>query len=105
MKRIIICLYAILVGISFIGCVEDTGNYNYEDPSIIAPTIKSGIEESYSVLVLENLVIDPVIEGDESQYDYDWYVYPRTITSRTPSDTLGVSKKTQLYRLFGAWNL
>lgn len=93
MKQIIIYLYAILLGVSFVGCVEDTGNYDYEDPAVVAPTIKSGIEENYSVLVLEDLVIDPAIEGDESLYDYVWYAYPGTITSSTPSDTLSVTKK------------
>lgn len=52
-----------------------------------------GLDENYSVLVLENLVIDPTIEGDESQYDYVWYAFPGTVTSSAPNDTLGVSKK------------
>ena len=82
-----------LLGISFAACVEDTGNYSYENPDVVAPIIKSGIDENYSVLVLENLVIDPTIEGDESQYDYVWYAFPGTVTSSAPNDTLGVSKK------------
>lgn len=77
-----------LLGISFAACVEDTGNYSYENPDVVAPIIKSGIDENYSVLVLENLVIDPTIEGDESQYDYVWYAFPGTVTSSAPNDTL-----------------
>ena len=92
MKQIIY-LFAMLLGISFAACVEDTGNYSYENPDVVAPIIKSGIDENYSVLVLENLVIDPTIEGDESQYDYVWYAFPGTVTSSAPNDTLGVSKK------------
>ena len=61
MKQIIY-LFAMLLGISFAACVEDTGNYSYENPDVVAPIIKSGIDENYSVLVLENLVIDPTIE-------------------------------------------
>ena len=53
MKQIIY-LFAMLLGISFAACVEDTGNYSYENPDVVAPIIKSGIDENYSVLVLEN---------------------------------------------------
>lgn len=74
------------------GCIKDTGNYEYKDPKDVAPILVSGIEESYSAISLEKLVIDPVMQGDEALYDYVWYAYPGLIVS-TQCDTLGKNKK------------
>jgi hypothetical protein len=76
--RIKLKLYfpALLFSLFVAGCVEDTGNYVYEDPDEITPIINSEMEEYYDAVMLDQLVIEPEMKGDESQYDYLWYAYP-----------------------------
>lgn len=93
MKQTTIFILAILLGINLVGCVKDLGNYDYQDPNDVAPTIISGIEPKYSALSLAQFDITPDVKGDTSKYEYVWYAFPGTIVSSTPYDTLGTSKK------------
>ncbi|PKP00172.1 MAG: hypothetical protein CVU13_01290 [Bacteroidetes bacterium HGW-Bacteroidetes-8] len=92
MKQIAKYILATLLTIYLTGCIKDTGNYEYKDPKEVAPVLVSGIEDNYSAISLENLVIDPKMEGDETLYDYTWYAYPGLIVS-SACDTLGKTKK------------
>ena len=82
---------ALLFCLVVAGCVEDTGNYVYEDPAEIAPLINSEMEEHYDAVMLDQLEIKVEMEGDESQYDYLWYAYPTKLAAE-PVDTLGYEK-------------
>ncbi len=92
MKQILKYTFLLVVTAYLSGCVKDTGNYEYLDPTQVAPVLVSGIEDTYSAISLEKMTIDPVLEGDESLYDYAWFAYPATIVS-TQCDTLGKTKK------------
>lgn len=92
MKQITKYLIPLLLIVYLTGCVKDTGNYEYKDPNQVAPVLISGIDETYSAISLEKLVIDPKLEGDEALYDYVWYAYPAAIVG-TQCDTLGKTRK------------
>jgi len=92
MKHIFKYTFSLIFIVYLSGCIKDTGNYEYLDPNQVAPVLVSGIEDSYSAITMEKLSIDPVLEGDESQYDYAWYAYPASIVG-TQCDTLGKTKK------------
>lgn len=74
-----------------VGCINDTGNYSYLDADEIAPVAASGIDKEYNVITLDQLIINPEIKGDESQYDYLWYAYSQALLTN-PVDTLGYEK-------------
>lgn len=80
-------LLAFIAGIFVAGCVEDTGNYIYQDPDELVPIINSMLEEHYDAILQEQLEIEIDVEGDESKYDFAWYAYP-TSTTRILEDTL-----------------
>ncbi|MHC1780943.1 MAG: PKD-like family lipoprotein [Bacteroidales bacterium] len=94
MKQIAKYIFTIIFSIYLTGCIKDTGNYEYKDPKEITPILVSGIEDSYSAISLEKLIIDPLMESNESLYDYVWYAYPGLIVSTT-CDTLGKTKKLE----------
>jgi hypothetical protein len=86
--------YIIITFISYClaGCINDTGNYKYLDINEVKPILLSGIEDTYSAITMDQLVIDPKMAGDESLYNYAWYTYPVNNTN-VPYDTLGKEKK------------
>jgi hypothetical protein len=92
MKKILKFIISLLLVVYFAGCIKDTGNYEYLDASEVAPRLVSGIEDAYSAITMEKLVIDPQIDGDESDYEYAWYTYPVNNTN-VAYDTLGVGRK------------
>lgn len=92
MKRIIIYLFAALLGFFLTGCIKDTGNYNYLAPNKVAPVLVSGIDETYSVLSMGKLTVEAKMESDETLYKYAWYAYPVNMTN-VPNDTLGRARK------------
>ena len=71
MKHII---YTAIAALLAAACVEDTGNYTYQAPEAVSPVITSSLNESYEAISLQQLVIDPQIDGDEDDYTYAWYV-------------------------------
>jgi hypothetical protein len=91
-KKVIVALPVILLFILVTGCVKDTGNYVYKTADEVAPNLVSGIEDTYSAISMEQLVIDPVMEEDEALFDYCWYAYPINNTN-VKNDTIGRARK------------
>jgi hypothetical protein len=58
------------------GCVEDTGNYDYLPAAEVAPGAITGLEDAYTIVALDSLLIAPVIAGPEDAYTYEWQAYP-----------------------------
>ncbi|MCU4158289.1 hypothetical protein J1N10_20110 [Carboxylicivirga sp. A043] len=85
-------ILAVMSGMFLAGCIDDIGNYDYTNAEVIIPIVESNLEEHYDVITLEQLVLEPEIKGDESQYDYLWYAYSSSMSS-LPIDTLGFDKK------------
>ncbi|MDR2131579.1 MAG: hypothetical protein LBP56_10535 [Odoribacteraceae bacterium] len=79
------------IAVILAGCVEDTGHYDYVPAAEVTPGTISGINESYSVLALNTLEINPTIAGDEPS-DYTWYAYPVPTFHGSPTYTLGNEK-------------
>jgi len=92
MKQILKYILAVILTVYLFGCIKDTGNYEYLDADKVAPTLVSGINDSYSAISMEKLVIDPTMGADENLYDYVWYAYPALVVG-TACDTLGRTKK------------
>lgn len=92
MKRVLKYIIVLIAFMQVVSCINDTGNYDYKKAEEVAPQLVSGIEEAYSAITMEKLVIDPQLNGGEGDYDYAWYAYPVNITN-VAYDTLGRSRK------------
>jgi hypothetical protein len=92
-KRIVFIAGAWIAGMLAAGCVEDTGNYDYLEAGQVIPGAISGVEESYNVIALDYLEIDPAIAGDTAGLAYTWHVYAVPTFPGTPDDTIGREKK------------
>ncbi len=92
MKQKLKYILSVILTIYLSGCIKDTGNYEYLTPEQVTPILVSGIEESYSAISMEKLVIDPILKGDESLYEYVWYAYPALVVG-TVVDTLATTKR------------
>ncbi len=93
MKKITIYFAAVMFSALFAGCIDDIGNYEYQPADEMAPKILSELEASYTAIMLEPLVIDPQIDGDEADYEYFWCTYPYPTTTQNRRDTVGYEKK------------
>lgn len=78
--------------IAVTGCVEDTGNYTYEEAESFVPKVVSGFEKHYDMILLQQLNLDPQIEGKESDYTYTWLIHPTMLGSVRP-DTVSRERK------------
>lgn len=105
-------LASALLFASLTGCVKDTGNYVYQTSDEVAPNLVSGIAETYSAISMDRLVIDPLLQEDESKLDYCWYAYPINNTN-VKNDTIGRARKLDYkvtlmsgtyYLVFKAWD-
>jgi hypothetical protein len=88
-KNIFITL-GLLTVLFFTSCVEDLGNYEYQDPETVLPVTISGIQDTILILKGEYLVLDPevTIAGDQSNYTYSWYVMPSVTAGFLPTKTV-----------------
>lgn len=70
-------------------CVDDTGNYTYEDPETLMPVEISGLSDT-TFKILETVSLTPEIKGmqNESDYWFTWYSYPAGSTGTSERDTL-----------------
>ncbi len=93
MKRITIYLAAAMAVTLFTKCIDDTGNYTYKPAGEVTPAILSQLAANYTAIMLEPLVIDPEIGGDEADYEYCWCAYSHTSTTINRRDTLSREKK------------
>jgi hypothetical protein len=89
-KYIDIKIGSIILLLCLFSCVDDNGNYTYEDVNGMYPAkIVSGIEQNYEIMVGDTLVITPEFSDDakidESNYEYLWFNLKR--------DTLGHERK------------
>lgn len=89
--KIHIYITILLSGLVLAGCYEDKGNYDYQDAEDLAPVILSTFEENYDLITLDQLVLEPEMQGDADNYDYLWYAYPSQLATE-PIDTLGYEK-------------
>jgi hypothetical protein len=92
----------ILCGLLFVlfpvSCINDVGNYDYEDPAVTLPITVSDLQ-SGTVILGETLTIEPevTITGDPSRYTYSWYVIERDFAGRLPEKIiLGDTKNLNL---------
>lgn len=74
------------------GCVEDTGNYSYENAEAFIPKVLTEFEDNYNLTILQQFSLDPKVEGNESDYEYLWYAYPTMLAAVRP-DTLSRERK------------
>lgn len=79
-------IVSIILCLSLFSCINDNGNYVYEESENMYPAkIVSGINPDYEILVGDTLVIKPEfgndLEVNESDYEYWWF--------NAKKDTLG----------------
>ncbi len=81
----------ILIGLALFAasCMQDTGNYDYKN---IPDFEITGVEDNYSVLILDNLVIPAQVEAKEGTFSFAWFVEQKDIslgsTDVTTADTV-----------------
>lgn len=89
-------------------CIDDKGNYEYEDPEILMPLKISGLE-NVEVILGSVLELTPIIEGikDESRYTYTWFTLPQSNLSKVEKVIIGTERNlsTQIKQDGGKYNL
>ena len=93
MKKLTIYLTAVVGIMLFTKCIDDTGNYTYQDPEAVTPIILSEFAANYTAIMLEPFVLDPRMAGNEADYDYFWCTYPHGTTTQGRRDTIGRERK------------
>ena len=71
-------------------CVNDLGNYVYEDQETVLPIEILGLSDT-TFLLMETVTLIPELKGlgNEENYDFTWYTY-NTATGVIPKrDTIG----------------
>lgn len=95
MKSINIIGYLAFLSFFTFSCIDDKGNYNYEeDPSGLTTLSITGLTDT-TVIRTKILNLEPVIQNmaDENRYSYVWYAYGRGVSGFIPKrDTLGLTK-------------
>ncbi|MDR0543883.1 MAG: hypothetical protein LBG30_00830 [Odoribacteraceae bacterium] len=86
MKKIHYIACAILL---LAACVEDPGKTELLPAAAVTPGAATGVNDVYTVVALDTLVIHPVIEGGLTDNTYTWYVYPYPSYIGSPKDTIG----------------
>ena len=96
MKKInkIIGSLLILIVILSYSCIDDIGNYDYEDVDQLLPVKAKSLANGYEVLQADTLKIYPEFEfiDDESRYEYQWYVISPAAGKLPEKTILGNSK-------------
>lgn len=93
-NKIILGSLLILIGILSYSCIDDIGNYDYEDVDQLFPVKVKDLESGYEVLQADTLEIHPEFEtiDDESRYQYQWYVISPGSGSLPEKTILGNTK-------------
>ena len=83
MKKII-NLLLLLNCIFLLGaCIDDKGNYTYQDKDEVLPIQISGLENAITIPQGNVLKLSPVVENDDpSRYTYSWFVMEAQILFR-----------------------
>ncbi|MDR1274146.1 MAG: hypothetical protein LBK12_06310 [Odoribacteraceae bacterium] len=89
------------------GCVEDTGNYDYQPAEQVTPGTVAGIDDTYNIVALDSLKITPAIDGPEDAYTYAWQAYPVPTQYDSPTYLIGEEKnlKYQVVLPEGAYEI
>ena len=84
-------IYLLIIGLFSLlaaSCIDDKGNYEYEDPANILPATISGINDT-TIMYNAVLKIVPEIHGaDNGDYAYNWNVTPSVTAGRLPEKTV-----------------
>lgn len=82
------------VAILLASCINDLGNYVYEEPDVLLPITISGLNDTVAIMGQE-LHLTPKIENmdDESRYVYLWYAAKAVTAGAAPTrDTLSLER-------------
>lgn len=85
------CLTVIIL---FCSCVDDNGNYTYQEPDNVMPVEITGLSDT-SFKMFSTVNLKPEITGmdDEKNYRFTWYTYPVSATGYVPArDTLATTR-------------
>lgn len=93
MKYLHIITALLLISLFCASCIDDKGNYDYEDPDILMPVKISGLED-VEVILGSVLELTPNVENleDESRYTYAWYAIPQSGFVKQTKEILGTER-------------
>lgn len=75
MKKQLYNIFFLFTALCMAACVEDEGNYDYEDVNNVLPVEIDGLEDAISVKQGSTLRLSPtLINDDASRYTYQWIV-------------------------------
>ena len=75
MKKIINLLLLLNCILLLGACIDDKGNYTYQDKDEVLPIQISGLENAITIPQGNVLKLSPVVENDDpSRYTYSWFV-------------------------------
>lgn len=85
-------------------CINDEGNYEYQDVASVAPVEISGLPDDTTFKVLETITLTPELKGlnEETNYEFTWYTYPPGATGIPVRDTLGRDRNLTFKMMYGA---
>jgi len=92
-KLIILLLAGGLISLFAPSCINDTGNYEYEDASKILPVTVADLPET-TVIVGNVLKIVPEVSNDNGNYTYSWFVTPSVTAGILPQKTILSTERT-----------
>lgn len=95
--KYILQLFVISMVVLAGACVDDPGNYDYQDIKVMFPVEISDLEDT-TLNVLSEVRLEPTVTGLEEgrEYEYVWYAYPNNAVGYSPKrDTLGRAKDLQ----------
>lgn len=95
MKIKVILGVILLLTVSLLySCIDDPGNYDYQDIKTICPIEISGLEDT-TLIILSNVTLAPSVTGlnENAEYEYVWYAYPNGVVGIPKRDTLGREKE------------
>lgn len=92
-KNILIVLSVVIES----SCIEDNGNYVYQDSGELFSLEITGLPEKASIMVGETLNLSPQIDGllASTNYKYEWYAWEENISGRPPK-RINLSEKKNL---------
>lgn len=84
MKQFIQSAILFIAFISLHSCIDDKGNYTYQDEKQILPIEIEGVEKEITAQVGDILSITPKLKGMDNpdKYSYEWYVMESSVSSK-----------------------
>lgn len=93
-----------LLGILLLGaCIDDQGNYTYQEPDAILPIEISGLSDT-TFKLLETVTLTPEVKGleNEENYWFTWYAYLKDGVGVPVRDTLGKTRNLTFKMVYPA---